>query len=226
MSFDVRRIMRQLEIIPPEKLGQQITIVGAGAIGSMTALSLAKMGFGNLTVFDMDRVEPENMNCQFFRHSDAGKPKVLALMDLIHDFTEFKITPREELYEKGVFPGIVISAVDNMKTRRAIWENHLKSPHTQYVIDPRMGAETALLFCMNPNDEKDRASYEKSLYHDDDAVQERCTAKSTMYTASMLSGLVAKTVKDIVTNGKVCRTAQWAIADNQFVAWQKEVVNG
>ena len=40
--------MRQKEIIPDELLSKPVTIIGVGAIGSFTALSLAKMGIKGL----------------------------------------------------------------------------------------------------------------------------------------------------------------------------------
>lgn len=91
-------------------------------------------------------------------------------------------------------------------------------------IKRALGVETgyvasALLYTMCPLDMKDQASYEKTFYTDAEAVPEPCTAKSTMYTVGMLAGLVAKTVKDLVTGGKYARTAQWAIGHNEFKAW-------
>lgn len=217
--MDSKRLLRQRDILPLDRLGEEITVIGCGAIGSLTVLALAKMGFARIRVFDPDQVEPQNMNCQFFRHTDIGRNKALALQSLIRDFTEVELEALGFPYESGQFGGIVISAVDSMKARMLIWENHVGSKDTRAVIDPRMGAETALLYCMNPNDKKDYASYAKTLYTDDEAVQEPCTAKSTMYTASMLSGLVAKTVKNIVMKEPTLRVVQWGIKDNQFLGW-------
>jgi len=216
-------LTRQLDLIPLEVLGEKITIIGAGAIGSFTALALAKMGFGDITIIDFDKIEEENMNSQFYRYSDIGTKKVTALQKLVADFTKTEIAARDERYERGTFPGIVISAVDSMEVRKRIWMNHKnQAPFTKAIIDPRMGAETALLYVMSPMDERDIESYEKTLYTDDSAVQERCTAKATIYTANMLSGLVAKAVKDLVTSpGKYLRLAQWSIKDDQFIAWKK-----
>ena len=222
MKLTNEHLTRQMDIIPVETLGEQITIIGCGAIGSFTALSLAKMGFENIKVFDDDKIEIENMNCQFYRHSDIGKPKAEALKSLVKDFTGVEIEAVTEKYVGGTFPGIVISAVDNMKARKLIWDNHKDlGVATKFVIDPRMGAEVALLYTMNPMDEEDVADYETTLYTDDAAVQERCTAKATMYTALMLSGLVAKAVKDIVTKNPYPRTTTWAIKENAFQAWPK-----
>lgn len=222
MSFINDHLTRQLDIIPMEALEAKITVIGAGAIGSFTVLSLAKMGFTDITVFDDDDVSVENMNCQFYRFKDIGKKKVIALADLVKEFTKVEIEGKPELYEKGFFPGVVISAVDSMEVRKLIWTNHLLSPHTKAVIDPRMGAESALLYCMCPMIEQDRISYEKTLYLDQDAVQERCTAKATIYTALLLSGLVVKAVKDTLLAENKLRTVHWNIGQNAVEMWSKE----
>ena len=223
MSFSNEHLTRQMDLIPMEILGEQITIIGAGAIGSWTTLALAKMGFTNLTVYDHDKVSIENMNSQFYRLKDIGNHKVQALAEMTHDFTGHWITGYAKKYESGMFPGTVISAVDSMEVRKLIWENHKnKAFGCRAVIDPRMGAESALLYVMNPLDSKDIESYEKTLYVDTQAVQERCTARATIYTANLLSGLVCKAVKDLLTRPDYLRSAQWSIANNDFLAFTKK----
>ena len=215
-------LTRQLDILPPEKTAIPISIVGAGAIGSFTTLALAKMGFYDITVYDFDDIEVENMNSQFYRFKDIGSKKVLALKNLVSDFTGVEIEAIPEAYTGSQLNGIVIAAVDSMKVRKLIWDSHKeKAIQVKSFIDPRMGAETAMLYTMDPMNPEDIATYEKSLYSDDDAEHERCTAKATMYTACMLAGLVAKSVKDIVTNGPYPRVAMWSIKDNDFQAWTK-----
>lgn len=217
-------LTRHMELLPPEKCGIPITVIGAGAIGSFTVLALAKMGFEDITVFDFDKIEVENMNCQFYRFKDIGKFKVDALKELVHDFTGVTISTVADRYVGGKpFKGIVITAVDSMAARKLVWENHKEiAVGTKFIVDPRMGAEVAMLYTMNPLSLEDIASYEKTLYTDENSFHERCTAKSTMYTACMLSGLVAKTVKDIVTDGPYPRTAIWSIKENDFQAWNKK----
>lgn len=226
-QFDAQHLTRQLDLIPLDVLGEPITIIGAGAIGSWTALALAKMGFGNLTVWDDDTVSIENMNCQFYPMDAIGDAKAAALADMVDRFTGVKIQVRNERYAKGTFPGIVVAAVDSMECRKLIWENHAKSGYlTRAIIDPRMGAENALLYVMNPNDDADRRAYPKSLYSDADAMPERCTAKATIYTANMLAGLVCKAVKDLMTKPDYLRHAQWNIAGNAFEGHSKKVASG
>lgn len=224
--IDTDHLTRQLDVIPIAVLGQKITVIGAGAIGSFAILSLVKMGFENITVYDFDDVSVENMNCQWFRFKDIGRKKVDALKDLIRDFTKAEIEVKAERYENQELSGIVISAVDSMAVRRQIWENIKKSYIVKMLVDPRMSVESALQYVMNPMDDLDRATYEKVLYTDAQAVQERCTAKSTMYTATMVAGYVAKAVKDIVTGGTYARVSHWDIGMNSLQNWPKASISG
>jgi len=217
-------LTRQLEIIPLKALGVPINIIGAGAIGSFVVLALTKMGFDNITVYDFDEVSVENMNCQWYRFKDIGQPKVIALRALIQDFTNVVIDARPVRFTEenaDELRGIVISAVDSMEVRQTIWKAVKRNPKVRWLIDPRMAAEYALSFVMEPNDSKDCISYENTFYTDEDAMQERCTAKATMYTATMIAGYVAKHVKDIVTESQYARVTHWNIGTNVLQNWPK-----
>src|SRR3990167_2719305 len=210
-------LTRQADALPIELLVENITIVGAGAVGSFVTLALTKMGFQNVTVYDFDKVDTENLNAQCYRWSDVGRPKVDALKDVIKQFANVDINAKNQKYEHGTFPGIVISAVDSMAVRKLLWENHKEcSPHTKIFIDGRMAIEFAMCYAMNPMSEKDIASYEKTLYSDDDAVQERCTNKAISFTSMLLGGFIAKVVKDFLTKTvPYSRVTQWSIKDNK-----------
>lgn len=224
MEFLNEHLTRQMDLIPMEILGEKITIIGAGAIGSFTALGLAKMGFSNITVFDHDTVDIENMNSQAYGMHQLGEFKVNALYNLINQLCDIKIEPIADFYTGSKpFQGVVISAVDSMKTRSIIWDTHINYPVTKMIIDARMGAEQAMLYSMNPNRQEDRTDYAKTLYTDENAVQERCTAKATAYTALMLSGLVCKAVKDALIDPQTrLKTAFWSIAENDLMIWKNK----
>lgn len=221
MNFAHEHLTRQLDLIPVERLTQPITIIGAGAIGSFVALQLAKAGFTHLIVWDHDVVSIENMNCQFYRFKDIGKLKVNALAELIKDFTNEDITAMPVKWEANPsLQGIVVVAVDSMEVRTEIF-NTIKTMCFQvtHLIDPRMGAEAALMYTMSPWTEEE--AYRKTLYSDANAVQERCTAKSTIYTASLLSGMVTKAVKNLACKESYPRVIHWQISDNQMQAYTK-----
>ncbi len=225
MSFiQNEHLTRQAEIIPFDVLSKKITVIGVGAIGGWTVLSLAKMGFSNIKVYDPDVVSIENMNCQFYPYKAIGQSKVEALKKLVKAFANVNIETVHGLYTSDDAPGegIVITAVDSMSARRMIWDNHVGNPLTEYIVDPRMGAEMSLMYVMDPNHDKDIKSYEKTLYTDENAVQERCTAKSTIYTANLLAGQVCKAVKDIVVGKPYTRVSQWDIGNNKAMWWSSK----
>ncbi|OLP17281.1 thiamine biosynthesis protein ThiF [Leptolyngbya sp. 'hensonii'] len=57
-----------------------VTICGAGALGANITETLARSGFGQLTVIDYDRIEERNLSTQPYYRSDVGafKAKILA----------------------------------------------------------------------------------------------------------------------------------------------------
>lgn len=218
MNLTKEHLTRQMDIIPLDCLKRQITVVGAGAVGSFTVLALAKMGFENITVYDFDNIEIENLNSQFYRFKDVGKPKVEALKEIVKDFSDIDIKVYNEKYDDKIFSDIVVCAVDNMKTRERLMENHQKKGvFTNFVIDPRMAIEYAYIQCIKPMDPDDYRSYKKTLFSDEDGVRERCTGKSTIYTAQLMGATIAKIIKDIATSNDFIKRISWDIGRNEVV---------
>lgn len=213
MQLNHDHLTRQLDLLPIEKLGMPVNIIGCGAIGSFVALELAKMGVTRLKVWDNDEVSVENMSNQFFRFSDIGKPKAHALASLVNDFTRVNINAVNALFTPESMTGlqgIVIAAVDSMAARRMILESAKSTTNAvKYIIDPRMSAEFYTQYTTRVNDSD---WYVKSLHSDKDAVQERCTAKSTIYTATLAAGMVVKTVKNILMSQEYPKNVQWNVA--------------
>lgn len=227
---DKPHLIRSLDIVPLEILKEPITLVGAGSIGSFTALALYKMGFERIVVYDPDVVKPENLGTQLCGDyaMRLGWSKSYTLGQLLRSQTVLGrsineppcINPYNVRFENQVPSGLVISAVDSMAARRTIWENVKKHRKTDWFIDGRMGAEFALLYTMNPMNPKDVAAYEKTLYTDENSVQEPCTAKATVYTAFLIAGLIAKAVKDVLTYTPYPRIVHWNIKDHSQQIWK------
>lgn len=219
--FKEEFITRHADILGGEALNKTITIVGAGAIGSFTALALAKMGFQDITVYDFDTIEPENIGNQFFPIECIGQSKVQALKGMVKAFTGIDINAAEHKLDpqSGTITGdYLISAVDSMEVRKFLYEDLCA---TRWLIDPRMSAEYATLYTldMRAGNFKD---YESTLYTDEEAVRERCTAKTTMYTVLMIAGQIVKAVKDTATGNPFIKTMDWSIGSNEMVAFSSE----
>lgn len=71
------RYSRQDPVIDYERLKNiKVAVVGIGAIGSVVADLLSRVGVGTIYLFDYDTVELHNIAGQRFKEEDLGKPKV------------------------------------------------------------------------------------------------------------------------------------------------------
>ena len=108
--------------------GWQITVCGAGALGSHFADNLARQGFSQLKVIDRDRVEEHNVSTQLYGESDIGAWKVEVLRQRLFRATGVEIDAvRKELSERNARgllqgAGLVLDTFDNSASRRLVWE--------------------------------------------------------------------------------------------------------
>jgi len=173
-----------------------ITIIGVGGIGSLTAWILAKMGCGEITLYDPDVVEGHNLPNQFYRLGDVDKLKVMAVKENILQFAETKLRTIPELFkDQESLKGIVISGVDSMKARQDIWKKIRYNLNIPLYLDARMGGETVQVFTVRPSQLEDVESYENNLFSDEEASDLPCSAKSIIYSVAVLGGLIASQIK-------------------------------
>jgi molybdopterin/thiamine biosynthesis adenylyltransferase len=198
--------LRQLDMLSPRDLdGVEVTVVGAGGIGSFTIPALAKMGVTNLTIYDDDVVEPHNLPNQSYRPQDLGHSKVEAIASICGDFT--KVRPNAVASKLGSIrpEGIVISGVDSMRSRKAIWKNISWNPNVRCYIDARMGAEMLQIFTIDPCDEEQVIFYEKSLFDDKNAFVAPCTNRAIIYTGYFVAAFICNQLKKVVKEEKVIK---------------------
>ena len=189
---------RQLDLVDLDRLKIPITIIGAGAVGSFTALALAKMGANDLTVFDPDTIAPHNLPNQFYRIEDLGKLKVMALAEIIEAYAGIEIKAQAKKFTDQALQGIVIVAVDSMEERKKIWHQVKRNIHVPLFIDTRMGAEVARIYAVNPL--ADEECYHQSLYPSAEALHEPCTHRAIIYTVLGLSAWVCRLVKKFLSH--------------------------
>jgi predicted ThiF/HesA family dinucleotide-utilizing enzyme len=188
---------RQLDIVRPvEDLTFPVTIIGCGGIGSPTTLALAKMGVGEITVYDDDFLETHNLPNQIYKLSDVGKAKVESLLAVVEEFTgnKIKIHP-EKVGANHKLGGVVISGVDTMAARAEIWKSIRYKPNILIYIDARMGAEVCRIHTVQPVNPEDVRNYEKTLFTDEQATELRCTAQAVIYNVFMIAALITNQVK-------------------------------
>ena len=187
------RFLRQMAILPPEKLQFPITVIGAGAIGSSAVVTLAKLGCSNITVWDSDLLQDHNIPNQFCKADALGMSKVEALSLLVEELSGTTINWKHRRYQGQPLSGVVIAGPDNMETRKTIWKQARYNARIPLLVDGRMGAELARLYAVVPASSDDVTFYEANLY--DDAERLPCSARSIIYCPAMIGALIALLIK-------------------------------
>lgn len=192
---------RQLGIIHPDKLTIPILIVGAGSIGSWTALALSKLGCSNITVMDGDVIEEHNAGSQIYKASNAGEEKVATLIEKVDFLTDREIfalaehwTPENKIHLEALKKyAIVIAAVDNITTRTQLFTQLRGQPDILY-IDARMAANAIEIYTVRGGVEEDSKAYEQTLFLEGEELPVECSERSVVYNVFIVAGLIADLV--------------------------------
>jgi hypothetical protein len=193
------RDLRQRELVPPDNLAMcHGLVIGVGAIGRQVALQLAATGIPELTLIDHDVVDVVNLAPQGYAPEDLGHAKVAASAAwcrrlnpeiLVHTQSErFRRSSTRTLscFDQSERQLVVFSCVDSIETRKLIWES--VQQRAAAFFDGRMSAEVVrVLASTNPAMDQ---PYVQTLFAPDRAFVGSCTAKSTIYTASIAAGLM------------------------------------
>jgi hypothetical protein len=190
---------RQLDIFNPEEFKDlTIGVIGAGSVGSFIVLTLAKMGFVNITVWDDDTVEEHNLPNQFYPLDTIGLAKVMALRKIIKDITGVEIIANNCRFnsETASKVDILISAVDSIEARREIWK--IIKDYRLY-IDTRMGRELIRIFTVRG--QEDYSRYERTMERE--GFRLPCTARTIIYNVLANASLTALIIRKFLKGEKV-----------------------
>jgi hypothetical protein len=183
------RDARQRDLLPPQRLAaSRATVVGVGAVGRQVALQLAAMGVGWLQLVDFDTVETVNLGPQGYFESDVGLSKVSATAELCRRMNQdIQIHPHPERFRRSLAIGnVLFCCVDSIQTRSILWQ--AAKDRVELWVDGRMNAE--VLRVLSAADPESRRHYPATLFDPAEAHQGACTARSTIYTASICAGLM------------------------------------
>lgn len=189
------RDLRQRDVVPPGRLAAcHALVIGVGAIGRQVALQLAAVGVPRLTLFDHDVVQVENLAAQGYWPEDLGTAKVQATAALCRRINpKVEILPVSERFKRSTAADLttdpalaVFLAVDTIGARKMIWE--ALRQRAAFLADGRMSAEVVRVLAVgSPATDH---SYAATLFDPADAYAGPCTARSTIYTASVAAGLM------------------------------------
>lgn len=186
----------------------RISIIGCGAIGSFVGISLAKMGLTKFTLIDFDTVEAHNLPNQFFGVNDIGLPKVEQVMKYMGNFNnESVITTFKSKFNPGFDykSEIIVCCVDTMKARKQVFDYCKKSKDVQLFIDTRMAITQGQIYTVDMENKEQIKNYQESLFSDNDAVQDRCTERSIIYTCLGIASLVCNQIVKAFKNEEKLR---------------------
>jgi molybdopterin-synthase adenylyltransferase len=189
ITTDSDRFVRQAELVPQERLAEVgATVIGVGAIGRQVALQLAAIGVRRMQLVDFDQVDLTNLTTQGYEIADIGQAKVLATATAIE-----RIDPAIEVesimdrYRPKLATGkAIFCCVDSIDTRAAIWRS--VQHRCRFWSDGRMLGEVIRILAAA--DPAARDYYGSTLFPGTEAQQGSCTAKSTIYAASIAGGLM------------------------------------
>jgi sulfur carrier protein ThiS adenylyltransferase len=183
------RFSRQQDLVPPDRLAAcKATVIGVGAIGRQVALQLAAMGISWLQLVDFDIVEESNLASQGYLEDDLGRRKVEATADLCQQINHnLEVHHLSQRFRRSMDVGdAVFVCVDRIETRRLIWE--AVKDRSTFFSDGRMSAE--VLRVLTACDSESREHYPTTLFSADQAYAGACTAKTTIYCASIAAGIM------------------------------------
>ena len=206
MIFD-----RQYNIFNPTEQKVNVVVVGCGSTGSFTLLTLAKLGFENITAIDFDKVENTNIPHQFYRFSDIGEFKTKAIKEIVKDFTGLEIKTIDKKIDnenrfldniKMDLNTIVIFCLDTIEARKFIYEEIKDIPIK--LMDLRMGGNGYQIYVIDLESEKEKIEYEKLLNQEETPTT--CGSKSTIYNILSIASETCNILKQIDKGEKYPKT--------------------
>ena len=175
---------------------EKILLVGTGGIGSNALYCLTKTIPAQYFILDEDIVEEYNVGTQFFRPNQVGKYKVEACKDNCEYPGSKPIITMKKQYSDEYLP-ITITALDNMKTRKEVFENWKKNPDRELYLDGRLRASLYEVYVVIPGREEE---YEKTLFEDSEVDEGPCTFKQTAYFAMLIGARITHVLVNYLIN--------------------------
>ena len=197
---------RHLGIFNPHKHKLSASVVGCGAIGSFVAVGLAKMGVKDQRLFDMDKVEIENLPVQLHMKDWIGEDKTAATANMVK-----QACPEEvDLVVKGEWHAteplktqIVVSAVDSLTVRKAIWETVRYDSAVKILLDARIGGQMMKVYAVDPASPEDIKKYDASFPKGDmEGSELPCTERGVIDVSLFASAMLIRAARRWIVSGK------------------------
>ncbi|MBI5793779.1 ThiF family adenylyltransferase [Candidatus Uhrbacteria bacterium] len=145
--------------------GNRVDVIGVGALGSRLTLELARLGIGEIHVWDPDTVSDVNLANQAFARQDVGVLKVQALTRLVKEHTGGHLIAHEEAYKGEQELGeVVFLMTDSLASRREIFEGAIRfNLTTKRLLEARLGIDQGRVYSLDPNQGEQVQAYGATL---------------------------------------------------------------
>ena len=191
---------KQVKLYNPAEHNPKVYVYGAGSIGSHVVVGLAKVGIKDITVFDFDKVEWDNIPAQFY-DLESTELKVHELVEIVKRFTGIGIRGSPVKIDKYFKAGlehksIHILAFDNIEARKIIIDKLEGFP--VHIIDGRIGGFNWEKYYINC--QEDMTAYKKTL--EGSFAEMECGEKCLWIVNSMIASKIIADVIKIYQNKK------------------------
>ena len=188
------RFLRNKDLINQKNL-KEITVIGAGGVGSSLILSAAMMGFKKIHVWDFDVLEEHNLSTTMYPESYLSKPKTEAARDLVKHFgCETEIIEHAKFGFTDNVTACTMMAPDNMEIRKIVYMNWTRLRDRKVLVDGRMGALSMDIHTVDYWNDNYLSGWKSSK----DIPDLPCTAKHTIFTANIIAGLMLSQVFNVL----------------------------
>jgi molybdopterin/thiamine biosynthesis adenylyltransferase len=148
VTMDLRK---HSEYFDPNEVSEPIHIIGLGAVGSNIADQLARFGFDNFHLWDMDTVEFKNITNQMYSTFHVNYPKTKAMRAIIKDINPNANITLHEKYTGEPLEGYIFLAVDSISVRKLAVTSNMDNEKVLAIFDTRIGAMDAQAYAAERN---------------------------------------------------------------------------
>jgi len=196
-------LSRQSKLVPETALTDyNFEIFGIGSIGSHVCRVLAKSGFKNIKVYDMDIVDEENIGPQVYNFSHIKMNKVDALKSLMVEESGIEIETAHGIVDEKteIIPEpntIYCCFFDHFEGRKIVLDK-LKGYNVMF-IDGRIGRYDMRHYMVNCGDTKDFEDYSKTI-KPGKGSELVCGEKASNFINYTIAGLIVSNIISLVNS--------------------------
>ena len=188
------RFLRNKDLIDQKNL-DELTIIGAGGVGSALILSAAIMGFKKIHVWDFDVLEEHNLSTTMYPESYLGESKTEAAKAMVKYFgCDTKIIEHDKFGYMDSLTPCTMMAPDNMEVRKMVYMNWIRTPNRKVLVDGRMGALSMDIHTVDALHDSYMSNWKPSR----DIPDLPCTAKHTIFTANIIAGIMLSQIFNVL----------------------------